>query len=455
MLSEPEVLDWVRSRSRLNEYSVRLKALDELKGWGFDPLTGNLEHSSRKFFRVEGLDVHINSGSVQCWQQPIIVQPEIGILGFIAQSFDGVLHLLVQAKMEPGNINFIQISPTVQATQSNYTQVHGGNRPTFIEYFLDQSEGHVLVDQLQSEQGTRYLRKRNRNIIIQMPDDFSLTHSADYVWVTIGQLQKLMRFPNLVHLDCRSILGSLSYQVNDQQRIVCSDLPQTKFTGRVRASICAADDKAESDMPSVLSWLTRLKCQTEVKTRLQPLNEVAGWSLTDGVIKHESGEFFSVVGVDVTASNREVAGWSQPLIYSVDGGIIGMVSQMRRDVLHFLIQGRVEPGLIDVVELAPTVQCTPSNYLNGTHLPLPAFVELFQSQSREQIRFDSKLSDEGGRFYHSQQRHLVIEVDAGLNVELPPDYCWMTLRQIQECARFSNLINIELRSILACLSLAD
>lgn len=455
LLSEEEILDWVKSRSRLNKYSVQLKALDELQGWHFDPITGNLAHSSGKFFRVEGLDVHINCGSIQCWQQPIINQPEIGILGFIAQRFDGVLHLLVQAKMEPGNINFIQISPTVQATQSNYTQVHGGNRPVFIEYFLDKSEGRVLVDQLQSEQGTRYLRKRNRNIIIQMPDDFSLSHSVDYVWVTVGQLQKLMRFPNLVHLDCRSILGSLSYQLNCQQRILCSDLPHTKFSGRVRASICAVDEEAESDMPSVLSWLTRLKSQIEVNTHLLPLSEVAGWGLTNGVIKHESGEFFSVVGVEVTASNREVAGWCQPLICSVDGGIIGMVSQVRKGVLHFLIQGRVEPALIDIVELAPTVQCTPANYLNGTHSPLPAFVELFQSQSHEQIRFDSMLSDEGGRFYHSQQRHLVIELDKSLNVELPPNYCWMTLRQIQECARFSNLINIELRSILSCLSLAD
>lgn len=455
MLTEEEVLDWVESRSRLNAYSVQLKALDELKGWNFDPITGNLAHASGKFFRVEGIDVHIDSGSVQCWQQPIINQPEIGILGFIAQRFDGVLHLLVQAKMEPGNINFIQISPTVQATRSNYTQVHGGNRPAFVEFFLEKNEGRVLVDQLQSEQGTCYLRKRNRNLIVQMPDDFVLTHTEDYTWVTVGQLQRLLRFPNLVHLDCRSILGSLSYQVNSQQRMLCSEMPQTEFSGRVRASVCAADEDADSDMPSVLSWLTRLKCKTEVNTHPIPLNKVAGWSLKNGVIKHESGCFFSVVGVEVTASNREVAGWCQPLIQSADGGIVGIASQVRNGVLHFLIQGRVEPGLIDIVELAATVQCVPANYLKWAHLPLPAFVELFQPESQAQVRFDSILSEEGGRFYHSLQRHMVIELDASHNVELPPNYCWMTLWQIQECARFSNLLNIELRSILACLSLVD
>lgn len=455
MLSEAEVLDWVSSRSRLNKYSVQLKALDELKGWSFDSATGNLAHVSGKFFQVEGLDVQIDADSVQHWQQPIINQPEIGVLGFIAQNFNGVLHLLVQAKMEPGNINFIQISPTVQATWSNYTQVHGGSRPAFIEYFLEKNEGWILVDQLQSEQGTCYLRKRNRNLIIQMPDDFLVSRPEDYKWVTIGQLQRLMRFPNLVHLDCRSILGSLSYQVNSQQRTQCVKLLQTEFSGRVRASICATDEDADSDMPSVLSWLTRLKCQTAVNTHSIPLNKVAGWRLANGVIKHKSGCYFSVLGVEVTASNREVAGWCQPLIQSAAGGIIGIASQMRRGFLHFLIQGRAEPGLIDIVELAATVQCVPNNYLKEARPLLPTFVELFKSESQAQIRFDAILSEEGGRFYHSQQRHMVIELDPSHNIELPPNYCWMTLSQIQECARFSNLLNIELRSILACLSLVD
>ena len=453
--SEAEVLDWVKSRARLNEYSVLLKPLDELKGWSFDSVTGNLAHVSGQFFRVEGLDVQINADTVQSWQQPIINQPEIGVLGFIAQKFNGILHLLVQAKMEPGNINFIQISPTVQATRSNYTQVHGGSRPSFIEYFLERNEGKILLDQLQSEQGTRYLRKRNRNLIVQMPDDFLVPFTVDYKWVTVGQLQRLMRFPNLVHLDCRSILGSLSYQINCEQQRLCLESSQVEFSGRVRASICAVDAYAESNMPAVLSWLTKLKFQIEVNARVLPLNKVSKWGLINGVIRHESECFFSVVGVEVTASNREVTGWCQPLIQSVDGGIIGLATQVREGVLHFLIQGRVEPGLIDIIELSATIQCTPVNYSNGSHSPLPAFVELFQSESEVSIRFDSILSDEGGRFYHSKQRHLVVELDAEVNLDIPPNYCWMTLRQIQECAQFSNLINIELRSILSCITLVD
>ena len=455
MLTEVELLKWVEYRFHSNKYSVRLKSLEALKEWSFESRTGNLAHESGKFFRVEGLEINIKANSNRQWQQPIVNQPEIGILGFIAQKFNGILHLLVQAKMEPGNINFVQISPTVQATRSNYTQVHGGNRPAFIEYFLASNVGRVLVDQLQSEQGTRYLRKRNRNLIVEIPADLILSYPDDYAWITVGQLQRLMRFPNLVHMDCRSILGSLTYRLNDQQQRLCSVESQFKFCERICTSICANDVDLYSNMPRILSWMTELKCQVEVNIHSLPLNRLHGWSCYDGVIRHESGRFFTVLGVEVEASNREVDGWCQPLIQSVDGGIIGLATQMREGVLHFLIQGRIEPGLIDILELAPTVQCTPINYLGDARASLPDFISWFRPDTPFDVHFNSFLSDEGGRFYHSQQKHIVIELDVGVSVDLPNNYFWMTLNNIQKCAQFSGLINIELRSILSCLALVD
>lgn len=455
LLSEDEVLEWVRLRIEQNKYSVDIVSLDNLKEWVFDINTGNLGHSSGKFFQVQGVDVEVKSGIVKRWQQPIINQPEIGILGFIAKRFKGILHLLVQAKMEPGNINFVQISPTVQATRSNYTQVHGGKRPAFIEYFLEKKIGRVLLDQLQSEQGTRYLRKRNRNVIILLPDDLALDYSEDYLWITVSQLQKLMIYPNLVHMDCRSILGSIYYRTDKIQLDYYSSYPQESFNQMVRASAIVSDEQARQGITSIISWLTSIKCQTEIKISKIPLHKVAGWGIIDGEIKHEANRYFSVVGVTVTASNREVSGWSQPLIKSIDGGIIGLVSQVKNGVLHFIIQGRVEPGLIDIVELAPTVQYTPANYGHDCKSNLPAFVDFFVSVNQDQIRFDSMLSDEGGRFYKSQQRHLIIELPPTVSVDLPEDYCWMTLQQIQSLAKFSNYVNIELRAIVSCLALSD
>ncbi|MET7767018.1 NDP-hexose 2,3-dehydratase family protein [Streptomyces sp. NPDC005393] len=114
------LLSWLDVRRRANRLAVERVPFRELSGWEFDDGTGNLRHTSGHFFSIEGLRVRTDHCWFGSWTQPIIVQPEIGILGLLVKRFDGVLHVLVQAKNEPGNIRGLQLSPTVQATRSNY-----------------------------------------------------------------------------------------------------------------------------------------------------------------------------------------------------------------------------------------------------------------------------------------------------------------------------------------------
>src|SRR5690606_24882290 len=116
------------------------------------------------------------------WTQPIINQPEIGFLGIITREIEGVLYFLMQAKIEPGNVNYVQLSPTLQATKSNYTQIHHGAKPLYLDYFLKATPSQILLDQLQSEQGARFYRKRNRNIIIKVQEDLPV--EDDFCWLT-------------------------------------------------------------------------------------------------------------------------------------------------------------------------------------------------------------------------------------------------------------------------------
>jgi oxidase EvaA len=57
--------------------------------------------------------MHANADRVSTWSQPIINQPEVGYLGFIVKKINGVMHFLIQAKIEPGNVNCVQLSPTI------------------------------------------------------------------------------------------------------------------------------------------------------------------------------------------------------------------------------------------------------------------------------------------------------------------------------------------------------
>ena len=98
---------WLEERRQAHRFAIRQVPLDGLRGWRSDATSGNLTHQSGKFFSVEGLKVVTTYPREAVYYQPIINQPEVGILGIVARRFGGVLHFLIQAKMEPGNVNLV------------------------------------------------------------------------------------------------------------------------------------------------------------------------------------------------------------------------------------------------------------------------------------------------------------------------------------------------------------
>jgi oxidase EvaA len=456
--SRREIAQWVGERRNAHRFEVCRKSLSHLNGWHFEDDTGDLAHKSNKFFRIEGIEVTTSFGPTNRWMQPIINQPEIGILGFLTQKIDGVLHFLAQAKMEPGNINLLQISPTVQATRSNYKGVHGGSRPLYLDYFLDRSVTRVRVDQLQSEQGSRFLRKRNRNKIVEAPPEHAVPEHPDFRWMTLGQLFDCLRADNLVNMDSRTVLSCVPFSAgrfaaglkNAVRPSVAETFSQLVF----ESALGDLDDNAASTgIDDIISWLTWVKTEYELVVRRVPLKMLEGWVNDGDVVRHRSNKFFSVIGVSVASTSREVERWDQPLIDSAPGGIIAFLCQLRDGRLHFLIQGRVEPGNLDLIEMAPTLQCTPENYNPDRPELLPPFYGLIVNAQPEQIRYSATHSEEGGRFYHDENRYLVVELDSSTNLNLPPNYIWMTIRQIKEFIRFNNYFNIEARGLVSCLGL--
>jgi oxidase EvaA len=449
-----EFKQWFESRRAAASFRVDRRPLAQLRGWTIDPDTGNLVHQSGRFFQIIGVDVQTSFGPTRRWTQPIIQQDEVGILGFLAQRKNGVLHFLVQAKMEPGNTNLLQISPTVQATQSNFTQVHGGKRPPYVDFFLNYNRDHVVCDRLQSEQGSRFLRKRNRNMIMIVPDHVDVPVYDDFKWLTLAQIYELLGVQNLINVDSRTVLCGICHPLPWKgSSALLARQPMARFQEDLLRSISAGSGSRTQDASAAVHWLTAMKARYDLNVRIVRLKDVQDWTNDGDTIHHCSGRFFSVIGVSVSASTREVVDWDQPLIESAKGGIICFLCQKIDGVLHFLVQARVEPGSFDCVDMGPTLQFTPINYEAPQTLPLPPFTDLFHRLRPDQIRYDSLQSEEGGRFYHDQNRCIVAETDPDQIQEIPENYLWMTLWQIKQLLRYSSCFHLEARSLLACIGL--
>ncbi|CAM4009272.1 NDP-hexose 2,3-dehydratase family protein [Kibdelosporangium persicum] len=426
-----DVCDWLAERRAINDYRVKEVPLDQLDGWRIRD-NGDIGHRTGRFYTVTGLEVTGADRPVGSWQQPIIDQPEIGILGIVVKRFNGAPHCLLQAKMEPGNVNMLQLSPTVQATRSNYTRAHGGKPVPYLDYFLAPRRDSVLFDALQSEQGAWFLAKRNRNMIVEVTGDVPVL--PDFCWVRMDDLGELLRIDNLVNMDTRTVLSGAA---------------------SLRQVSGEAAQRPRHTVAELLSWFTEAKARSSMKRRRIPLAEVSGWAHEHGMIKHHQDRHFAVLGLEVLASNREVTGWSQPMIAPRGYGVVAFLSKRVRGTPHLLIQARMEAGAFDAIEMAPTVQCIPDNYRDLPAGQRPHFLDEVLSAPESRIRFDCVHSEEGGRFYHAQNRYMLVELpEDAPEPDLPENFVWMTPRQLMGFVRYGNHLNVEARSLVACLGLS-
>ena len=210
MMSNSEFTQWLENKRNTTKHLVNQIPFIDLIDWQFDKVTGNLVHTSKNFFSIEGVQIETNWGNKKIWSQPIINQSEVGFLGIITKKINGILYFLMQAKNEPGNINKVQISPTVQVTKSNYKKVHKGGSAPYLDYFFnDKKNVSVLLDQLQSEQGARFLKKRNRNIIVEITEDVEI--KENFCWLTLGQIKEFLTLDNVINMDSRTVISGISY----------------------------------------------------------------------------------------------------------------------------------------------------------------------------------------------------------------------------------------------------
>lgn len=444
------IKQWIRDQNEMILVNLKKIPFADLNNWHFSDSFQNLRHDSGKFFSIDGIRIQTNQ-HIKEWEQPIINQPEIGYLGFITKEFNGILHFLMQAKIEPGNVNHVQLSPTLQATKSNYTQVHKGKRPHYLEYFINASPEQILVDQLQSEQGARFLRKRNRNIIIKIDDNVPLLDN--FIWLTLGQIKMLMMEDNMINMDTRTVISGISFsQENDNSKLNQIDFRNFDLSnvGLDLFQSMYSVDQQKNSFEDIIRFVTRKKCEFELSVEKIPLKSIKNWIVGDTEIYHEEHKYFKVIAVEVEIGNREVVKWSQPMIEPAQDGICAFVCKKINGVIHFIVQAKLEAGNFDIIEFAPTVQCLTGNYmLKPDSVP---FLEMVLKAPKEQIVFDTLQSEEGGRFFREQNRNMLVFADDNMSDQLPDSYIWMTLNQLQNFIRFNNYVNIQARSLIAALS---
>ena len=435
--SAAELDKWFSDVKAAADVQLRRISLSECDPWFYDNVSGMIRNKDNSFFQIAGIrsvqDDHII-------EQPIIIQDEIGFLGIICTKINGVWHYLMQAKIEPGNVNAVQLSPTIQATKSNFEQKHGGKRPLFLDHFLNMDSDHILVDQIQSEQSSRFLCKRNRNVLLMVDEE--LPETDNHRWMTLRQIKEWMHRENLINMATRTVLSCIPYVLLGEE----SDVP---FSNRSYFERSARNIDRET-IVRLYKTMNDHKMFAKRSVELIPLSKMSDWQMLTDEVSHKEIYPFKVIYCDATINGREVKHWCQPLVAATGVSTFGLICCDDNGVLKFVVKPRAEIGCLDSIELGPTIQ-------HDAHMDAPedSITRLFYSklQKNEGVQSDIMLSEEGGRFFQEQNRNVIIQVDRSELNDMPNGYVLSDYGTLNLLIQINNCVNIQLRNLLSLLEI--
>lgn len=443
MTTPPAVEPWLTAQRRRSDLCVERLPITGCPDWAWDGTSWR--HVQGRYFSVVGVAARI--GTERLIEQPMIDQPEIGVLGFLVRCTGSAREWLLQAKTEPGNVLGTQVGPSVQATLSNYQRVHGGRATPMIECFIGQPPVGTRrwSDSLQSEQGDRFLGKYNRNALVELPRGHPGIAADAWAWFPAHAVRDALLADYAVNTDARSVM-------------VCSpwdwlaDSGATAFSrwrGRggfgeaLYGSFSSAAGITRPDAVGPHLEAARARHPTTLEHRA--IERLNGWRIEPfGVFPNDDQASFSVQAFAVRASDREVSQWSQPLLVGGRATTVSLLCTRWDGVLHALLRCAAEPGLRDVVQLGPSDIDDP---LHERLSWLPAVL----SDPRCERRVAVRQSDEGGRFMRSAALYQVVEADPQLLPSQDADAVWLTLGQIQALALRDGQLTNEARSVLSLL----
>ena len=400
-----ELKEYFNIIQKNKNFSSQIIGLSELKNWNFNK-EKNFAHETNKFFTIKKIQY-------DSYESGILHQEGEGILAVFVTLIDNIPHFLIQFKEEPGNINKSQLSPTIQATKSNYSKVHGGKAPLYWNEFLQIREASTLINLKQPEQGYRYWRKFNQNMIL-LTDYFE--EQKGFKWMTLGQIFSFIEIDNSINSCLRSVLSLMFYEDINENK------PNKLYEGveNLHTEQYKNFGILENDIQSFYS------------------------TDKDALLFETPLDSFSIKGVEVRLEDREVSSWNQPII--VEKGKLFYVLVRIKVENNFYHVWKIynEPGYSFGYAFGPT-EIIKNNELeikDILNIKINEYSKYGQVCNSQIIN----MSEEGGRFWQTVVSNLIITLESD---EIPKtQFPYIVLDEISSYKLImKSLMSMEGRSI--------
>lgn len=196
-----EVIDEIKTLSErcleIGTNSVARKVLDADSSWSI--LNQKLTNSQSDYFNV-GLYKGDSTPAVY-----LIEQRQTALVFLLIASIRGRQAILLNFRFEPGLINGVNLTATIQSTPNNFLRSHGGKPTPFIEFATQPARfGRVIHDSQQYDWGEHYLSKKKQFLIVEVN---AIPETPDgFCWVALEHVPDLLLSDQLITSDLRTIL---------------------------------------------------------------------------------------------------------------------------------------------------------------------------------------------------------------------------------------------------------
>lgn len=391
-------VDYVRAESLFQMQSISLSDQDD---WVVR--NESLSHRTGGFFSLCGY-----RDADRGFEALVLFQPQGAFNGMAICRHDDRIHLLLQARVEPGNSRLVQYGPTVQSTPANYLRLHGGKKTAYLEYFFEYRPGvKVLENSTQLDLGKRYYQKTKLLSYIEM--DQMVECEENTIWAPLDVAQEVVGYDNFFNTDLRSMLGvfdwdSLIHQPSSSERSESFPIP--------------------------------LKREPRASGVLIPLTQLDKWKLTDRGIESIGDVPTSASLYRVKCTSREVSEWVQPLFLCEGMGLIVLYQRFKDGERQYLLRRGKEFGVPGNDVFLPSEVVYPGEDCELSLVNGEVIVDLVQSE-------------EGGRFLENENRYQLIEIDEDSD---PGEECvWVDVGEFKTLLATSNMVSIQLRCIASLL----
>ena len=417
-LAQDDIRDWIQDVVARDGFTVETSDLAASRHWRLHD--GAIAHRSGRFFRIVGLRHGV-------LQQPYIEQREVGVLAFIVRHTTRGPEILLHAKVEPGNVNVAQVAPSVQATASNLDQVHGGARPWGAVLVCDTATPR-LSDTLESEQGTRFVGKLNRNVSVF--GDVEPPPDAPLRWVETVTLVRLLDRDFAVNTDARSVLATMPWDFL---------APAGPFAS---AKTAFGEALRDSFVQSVrTTYLNRVDDRLAEARRngddaaIIGLHDLQGWSVGSNGTVSSPASSRRVLHIRVSSRSREVSAWDQPVLETRTTGLADLCACRINGATRFGFGICGEPGLVRRAELGPTVMASWDPHRAG-------------ASDQGRVVMACRQSDEGGRFFRDVTLYRIIDRGDG---SPDPNKLWLSLSEVRALLDRGGYFTNEARTLISLL----